>query len=474
MTQWGLDTLFNPAKRHMDEEKRRLQATRQQVGDTSGGKRIDLESGKVRIGKAAVKDDESDESDESDDSIDTDDGEGDDSQRDDSDGHAHSLDADAGEQPRERGPARPVAAAAHGARLLTRKVHTPRAADEASDPSGEHWGRREPRQAPGGRADRSAAGNDRSSGGERAGFDRGAGSDRPRFDRGGSAGGDRPAFAARPDRPGFAERKPAGDRPRFDGPAAARGGSARLDSGSARSDRPRFADRQDRPSFGDRKAGADRPRFDRPAGGERPKFGADRPPAGERARGGFNVERATLPAGARESRSSSAPRGDRPRFGGESSSVRGGGARFDAGANRGDRRERGGAAGGFIKPQGGKFQHDTRGGKAAPSKGGFTNVHSRSDEPRASTSGAKPAFGKAGGGKFGGSKFGGGKFGGQGGGKFGGQAGSKFGGQAGSKFGGQGGDKRGKGFGARQAFGDKAARTDVPAKSSRRDDIDDE
>jgi len=49
MTQWGLDTLFNPAKRHMDEEKRRLQATRQQVGDTSGGKRIDLESGKVRI-----------------------------------------------------------------------------------------------------------------------------------------------------------------------------------------------------------------------------------------------------------------------------------------------------------------------------------------------------------------------------------------------------------------------------------------
>src|SRR3954468_14107531 len=63
MTQWGLDTLFNPAKRHMDEEKRRLQATRQQVGDTSGGKRIDLESGKVRIGKsgAAEADPESDE-----------------------------------------------------------------------------------------------------------------------------------------------------------------------------------------------------------------------------------------------------------------------------------------------------------------------------------------------------------------------------------------------------------------------------
>jgi hypothetical protein len=52
MTQWGLDTLFNPAKRHMDEEKRRLQSTREQIGDNSGGKRIDLESGKVRIQRA--------------------------------------------------------------------------------------------------------------------------------------------------------------------------------------------------------------------------------------------------------------------------------------------------------------------------------------------------------------------------------------------------------------------------------------
>jgi hypothetical protein len=52
MTQWGLDTLFNPAKRHMDEEKRRLQSTREEVGDSSGGKRIDLESGKVRIKRA--------------------------------------------------------------------------------------------------------------------------------------------------------------------------------------------------------------------------------------------------------------------------------------------------------------------------------------------------------------------------------------------------------------------------------------
>jgi len=52
MTQWGLDTLFNPAKRHMDEEKRRLQSTREEVGDSSGGKRIDLESGKVSISRA--------------------------------------------------------------------------------------------------------------------------------------------------------------------------------------------------------------------------------------------------------------------------------------------------------------------------------------------------------------------------------------------------------------------------------------
>jgi hypothetical protein len=51
MTQWGLDTLFNPAKRHMDEEKQRLQSTREEVGDSSGGKRIDLESGKVTISR---------------------------------------------------------------------------------------------------------------------------------------------------------------------------------------------------------------------------------------------------------------------------------------------------------------------------------------------------------------------------------------------------------------------------------------
>jgi hypothetical protein len=51
MTQWGLDTLFNPAKRHMDEEKRRLQSTREEVGDSSGGKRIDLDSGAVTISR---------------------------------------------------------------------------------------------------------------------------------------------------------------------------------------------------------------------------------------------------------------------------------------------------------------------------------------------------------------------------------------------------------------------------------------
>jgi hypothetical protein len=49
VTQWGLDTLFNPAKRHMDDEKRRLQSTREEIGDSSGGDRIDLESGKVVI-----------------------------------------------------------------------------------------------------------------------------------------------------------------------------------------------------------------------------------------------------------------------------------------------------------------------------------------------------------------------------------------------------------------------------------------
>jgi hypothetical protein len=39
----------------MDEEKRRLQATREEIGDSSGGNRIDLESGKVKIRRANGK-----------------------------------------------------------------------------------------------------------------------------------------------------------------------------------------------------------------------------------------------------------------------------------------------------------------------------------------------------------------------------------------------------------------------------------
>ena len=57
MTQWGLDVLFNPAKRHMDEEKQRLQSTREEVGDASKGNRIDLSTGKVVIRRKATDDD---------------------------------------------------------------------------------------------------------------------------------------------------------------------------------------------------------------------------------------------------------------------------------------------------------------------------------------------------------------------------------------------------------------------------------
>ena len=71
MTQWGLDTLFNPAKRHMDEEKRRLQSTREEIGDSSGGKRIDLESGKVTISRQP-KDADADATDDSAELTDTD------------------------------------------------------------------------------------------------------------------------------------------------------------------------------------------------------------------------------------------------------------------------------------------------------------------------------------------------------------------------------------------------------------------
>lgn len=73
MTQWGLDALFNPAKRHMDEEKRRLQATREQIGDSSGGNRIDFESGKVTIRRSSKPKAEADDADIEDDLAESDD-----------------------------------------------------------------------------------------------------------------------------------------------------------------------------------------------------------------------------------------------------------------------------------------------------------------------------------------------------------------------------------------------------------------
>jgi hypothetical protein len=83
MTQWGLDALFNPAKRHMDEEKRRLQSTREQIGDSSGGNRIDFESGKVTIRRSQKA-----EADELDD--DADDAQADDAQADDAEAEAEA------------------------------------------------------------------------------------------------------------------------------------------------------------------------------------------------------------------------------------------------------------------------------------------------------------------------------------------------------------------------------------------------
>ena len=79
MTQWGLDALFNPAKRHMDEEKRRLQSTREQIGDSSGGNRIDFESGKVTIRRSqkAEADELDDDADEAEAEAEADDAEAD-------------------------------------------------------------------------------------------------------------------------------------------------------------------------------------------------------------------------------------------------------------------------------------------------------------------------------------------------------------------------------------------------------------
>jgi len=113
MTQWGLDALFNPGKKHMDEEKRRLQATRAEVGDSSGGKRIDLESGKVTIRRktdgASGTDDDADADDEvsADDAASADDADADDADADDVDAddaasaEAEDAAVDAAEEPDE-------------------------------------------------------------------------------------------------------------------------------------------------------------------------------------------------------------------------------------------------------------------------------------------------------------------------------------------------------------------------------------
>lgn len=56
MTQWGLEAIFNPGKRFDDDERGRLEATREEAGDASGGRRIDLGSGKVVIAKKGADD----------------------------------------------------------------------------------------------------------------------------------------------------------------------------------------------------------------------------------------------------------------------------------------------------------------------------------------------------------------------------------------------------------------------------------
>ena len=67
MTEWGIDTLFNPGKRHMDEEKRRLQSTREEVGDASGGRRVDFDAGTVRISRPTTAPEATEADDEADD-----------------------------------------------------------------------------------------------------------------------------------------------------------------------------------------------------------------------------------------------------------------------------------------------------------------------------------------------------------------------------------------------------------------------
>jgi hypothetical protein len=64
MTEWGIGALFDPGRRHLEEEKKRLQSTREDIGDSSGGRRIDLDSGTVVIrGKSKAPDPESAEAD---------------------------------------------------------------------------------------------------------------------------------------------------------------------------------------------------------------------------------------------------------------------------------------------------------------------------------------------------------------------------------------------------------------------------
>jgi len=70
MTQWGIGSLFNPGQRHAEEEKLRLQSTRDEVGDSSGGQRIDLDLGKVVIRKKPASTVEEDQSDAASDATD--------------------------------------------------------------------------------------------------------------------------------------------------------------------------------------------------------------------------------------------------------------------------------------------------------------------------------------------------------------------------------------------------------------------
>jgi len=97
MTQWGLDALFNPGKKHMDEEKRRLQATRAEVGDSSGGKRIDLESGKVTIRRKTDGASGTDDDADADDDVSADDADADDA----ASAEAEDAAVDAAEEPDE-------------------------------------------------------------------------------------------------------------------------------------------------------------------------------------------------------------------------------------------------------------------------------------------------------------------------------------------------------------------------------------